>query len=131
MSAQKEAARPPKDRRVEVLAMDRDDLVYLPVTETENQRNAGQSIVQELEMKGWIKPDADSEHALQTPNGIKFRMVRPKSEVEAETKRNNERAKKMEGFGDHNMVKKSDKKEETYVGQELMDQMGIGQDHNG
>ncbi len=130
----RESARPPKDRRQAVLEMDASELTIMRVSETENQRNAGQSIVQELENKGWVKPDPGSPLLGQSPNGISFNMVRPKADVDAERERNNNRARAMAGINTHPMVKDSSIDVVQETGEEMVNamaaQLGRGTSEN-
>lgn len=128
--APKEQGRNPKEYRPQVVETPDGEMVSMRVTETQNQRNAGSSIVMELENKGWVKPESP-ELLRQSPNGISFNMILPKAEYYKQLDRANRQARSMEGFsGEHTMIKEVQPKEETeFKGQELIDAMGLGHDN--
>lgn len=76
---------------------DGDAYYAMLVTETEDMRNAGNSIVSELYLKGWWIPD-DEDFRCATPDGNTFYMIRPWSEVMSERAKNNKIALANEGF---------------------------------
>lgn len=125
-----ETARPPKDQRKLPIKSNREDLVIQPVTETQNQRNAGNSVVQSLLRKGYEKPE-DPELLNASQDGISFNLVIPKAKHEEMTRKNNERARRMEGFREFQYAKSDTKEEAKHSGQEILEAMGVASEHDG
>lgn len=120
--------RPAKDRRIQVERLTDDKLAYIRVTETTDMRNAGTSIVQDLQRKGWIKPE-DPDILDATPDGLSFNMIMPKNEFDVMVAKNNQLARAMAGIRDHNMVKSVTAEDQKIKGSELLEAAGIGADN--
>jgi len=118
-----EVARPTQDNRHPYERMKTSDLEFFRVTETDAQRNLGMSIVQDKLNSGWIIPN-DPALKKMSPNGLTFNMIKPKKDVIAAVNRENERARRMEGFhkgGLSGAIKNATKEESRYKGQEIID----------
>jgi len=72
-------------------------LYVMRVTETEDMRNAGSSVVNILWQDGWVIPE-DAALRSESPDGLSFNMVKDYDTVMAERKRNSDLARRMEGF---------------------------------
>ena|SRR5687768_18412108 len=100
------------------------ELVRTRVTETVNMRNSGSSPVNTLMKDGWYKPASDSPMLEMSPDGNSFWMYKMRDQAAADKGRNNERAKRMEGFRDHAIVKESGKTEDTTIkGTEMIEEI--------
>lgn len=122
MSKNAEVSRPPKGHRLSpTMEQGRpaDGLYRMPVTETENMRNAGNSIVNEKLGEGWEKP-TDPAMLQLSPDENKFNLVRDYDEVMAEREANNQRARRMEGFRDSDIVTSTSRTDETVSGPEVL-----------
>jgi len=120
---QVEVARPSQDNRHPYEKLPSAELEFFRVTETDAQRNLGLSIVQDKLERGWIIPN-DPALKRPSPNGLSFNMVKPKKDVIASINRENERARRMEGFNKGALggaVKNATKEESRYKGQEIID----------
>lgn len=144
-----EVARAPKANRMRVSDVPGyPELVRTRVTETVNMRNSGSSPVNTLMKDGWYKPASDSPMLEMSPDGNSFWMYKMRDQAAADKGRNNERAKRMEGFRDldgvKEFVKEANKTEDTKMkgaemieeieaksGQTVESALSSSDDHNG
>jgi len=123
MSSAVEVSRPPKDRRPQISDVPgKPNLIRIRVTETVNMRNAGSSPVNNLQRAGWDKPE-DKKMLGMSPDGNSFWMYMDRKELDAKRERNNERARRMEGFRDHDMVKSTSKDDAKVKGSEIEEEV--------
>lgn len=117
------AARPPRSQRLQpgtqgVIEYGGVKYATTRVTETEKMRNEGTSLVNSFSNAGWVKPE-EPELLQRSPDGLSFNLVKPLNEVIEGRKRNDNRARLMEGFADHEMIADTSKEEDTVTEAEL------------
>jgi hypothetical protein len=134
MSKTVEVARPPKSRRPRISDVPgKPNLVRIRVTETVNMRNAGTSPVNDLSRKGWDKP-TDPKMLEASPDGNSFWMYIDRQELARQVERNNTRAKRQEGFREHDIVKSTTKEDKKMKGSEMEEEIKrspTSDEHNG